>query len=528
MTPKPIVRSRLGDLESKVEQQRRALAASRAVRRVWERDHTLWSDSPTEITDRLGWLDVPAEILGAVDEVNSFVAGCRGDGLKDVVVMGMGGSRLFPEVLARSFDAGDVDDDGDTGLKIHVLDSTDPEAVGHIAAQLDPSTTLYLAASKSGTTIETRSHLDFFWARVNRGENFAAITDPGSELASLARERQFRWVFENRSDIGGRYSALSYFGLVPAALAGIHWTEMVSRAVHRRDEFMSDDPTINAALELGAILAAAVLAGRDKITILADPKIDSFGLWLEQLLAESTGKNSTGVIPIVDEPLGPIDVYGDDRVFVTIGDSGHGAGLEALADSGHPVIEMSITDPLDLGTQVLLWELATALCGAALRINPFDQPNVAEAKAATNSVLESSDRQPLPQASLDEVLGTLKRGDYIAVQIYADPRSAQVERLQELRLELRDRHRVATTFGIGPRFLHSTGQLHKGGPPTGVFIQVVSDDGIDAHIPSQPFGFSQLKWAQADGDLLTLHRHGLRVARTSISEIENHLASAVH
>jgi hypothetical protein len=455
-------------------------------------------------------------MAGALELLNGFVDGCLADGLTDVVVMGMGGSSLFPEVVARSFPT------GERGLRLHVLDSTDPAAVAHIAGHLHPDTTLYLASSKSGSTIETRSHLDFFWERVGRGDRFAVVTDPGSALGALARERGFRHVFENRPDIGGRYSALSFFGLVPAALAGADWVGMVAAAQQVTPSLRSSDPAVNVGLHLGAALAAGVQAGRDKATLVIDPRIETFGLWLEQLLAESTGKQGTGVVPVAGEALGPVDVYGSDRIFISIGDVEHPVGLDVLADEGHPVIELDLDDLPDLGAHVVMWEVATAVCGAVLGINAFDQPNVAEAKEATNKVLADG-AGDLPGATLAEVLLLLQPGDYVAVQAYMEPADDAVPQLEEIRLLLRDEHRVATTFGLGPRFLHSTGQLHKGGPPTGVFLQVVGADASDAEIPGQEFTFSQLKHAQADGDLLTLDRHGVRACRTTLAELSDHV-----
>ena len=516
MSSADVRRARLGPLETKVGEVLADLADREAVSRLWARDHLLWSADPTEISDRLGWLEVAGEMAGAAEELEGFVGGCRADGLTDVVVLGMGGSSLFPEVLARSFPA------AEGALRLHVLDSTDPGAVARIAGQLHSDTTLYLASSKSGSTIETRSHLEFFWEREGRGDRFAVVTDPGSELGALARERRFRHVFENRSDIGGRYSALSYFGLVPAALAGVGWTTLIARAAERTASLRSADPAVNAGLQLGAVLGAGVRMGRDKVTLVLDPRIAAFGLWLEQLLAESTGKAGTGVVPVADEPLGPVDVYGDDRLFVTIGRVEHPVGIDVLAEEGHPVVELDLDDPLDLGAQAIVWEVATAICGAVLGINPFDQPNVAEAKEATAKVLAADAPAPLPTATLDEVLDLVRPGDYVSLQAYVDPGGDEVEPLEEVRVQLRDELRVATTFGLGPRFLHSTGQLHKGGPPTGVFLQVVGADPSDADIPGQPFTFSELKHAQADGDLLTLHHHGLRAARTTVAELIRH------
>ncbi|MFN2607057.1 MAG: glucose-6-phosphate isomerase, partial [Acidimicrobiales bacterium] len=404
-------------------------------------------------------------------------------------------------------------------LKVWVLDTTDPAAVERVAATVPLDHTLFIAASKSGGTLETRSHLEYFWDRAGgRAEQFAVITDPGSALGALATERGFRRVFENRADIGGRYSALSHFGLVPAALGGVDVRELLHRAGHMAAATAPLVPADqNPGLRLGAVMAAAAAAGRDKLTILLPDEIASFGLWVEQLIAESTGKQGKGIVPVVGEPLGPPDVYGDDRLFVAVG-PGFSEPLAALAAAGHPVVELPYTDPFDVGAEVLRWELATCLAGVLLGINPFDQPNVAEAKAATNTVLAEGipDIAPEPLAGLLDQLGP---GDYLSIQAYVDPASEVVPRLQAARMRLRDHYRVATTLGIGPRFLHSTGQFHKGGPPSGVFAQVVADDELDVVIPGRHFGFSELKCAQAAGDLQTLRGHGLRAARVSVDEL---------
>ena len=519
MTTTGFRRVHLGPLDDAVEATLTDLAADDAVARLWSRDHTLWAPDPTEISNRLGWLEVAQDMAEARTRIDGLVAQALADGFTHAVVMGMGGSSLFPEVIARTFETG-----GPAGLELSVLDSTDPAAIARAVATVPSEHTLFVVSSKSGGTLETRSHLEFFWERIGRPEQFIAITDPGSELADLARERGFREIFENRSDIGGRYAALSFFGLVPAALAGIDWFGLVSRAQSLDVGLRDQDPALNAGLRLGAILAAAVKAGRDKVTLVLDPRIETFGLWLEQLLAESTGKAGTGVVPVVDEPLGPGGVYGADRLFIAIGDVNHPVGLDALADEGHPVVELDLDDPLDIGLQVLIWEVATALCCAVLEINAFDQPNVAEAKEATNGVLASG-APSLPTATLDDVLAMVGPGDYISLQAYLDPADADVDTLGEIRLELRDEFKVATTFGLGPRFLHSTGQLHKGGPPTGVFLQVVGDDLSDAAIPGRAFSFSQLKHAQADGDLATLKKHGLRAARVTVAELTAHVTT---
>ena len=501
---------RLGPLQDAVDATIADLVERKVVERAWAGDHTVWQDDPTEVADRLGWLHVVPEVLADRERLDTFAATAAADGLSHVVVMGMGGSSLFPEVLARTFPpaAG--------GPELRVLDTTDPAAVARIGHECPDDATLFVASSKSGSTVETRSHLETFWARIGRPEQFAVITDPGSALGALATERGFRATFENRPDIGGRYSALSYFGIVPAVLAGVDWAGLLATAQDMTAKIGPDvDQATNPALRLGAVLGAAVKAGRDKVTLVIDQDIETFGLWLEQLLAESTGKQGTGVIPIAGERLGPPEVYGDDRLFVGIGDH---HGLAPLAEAGHPVVEIPYGDPLELGSLVMLWELATAVCGAVLDINPFDQPNVAEAKEATASVLKSGppdiEVEPL-QGLFDQVVP----GDYVAIQAYVDPESGVVDALEDARTAIRDRFRVATTVGIGPRFLHSTGQLHKGGPPTGVFVQVVGDDPDDVDVPGADYTFSSLKHAQADGDLLTLRRHGLRAGRVSLDDL---------
>jgi glucose-6-phosphate isomerase len=491
------------------------LVAEKAIERAFDGDHTVWQDDPTEVADRLGWLQSPAEMAEVVPELDAFAAKCHGDGLRHAVLMGMGGSSLFPEVMAQTFEA------SDERLELHVLDTTDPAAVRRVATTCPPDETLFVAASKSGTTIETTSHLAFFWERVGRPEHFAVITDPGSQLADLGRQRGFRAVFENRPDIGGRYSALSYFGLVPAALMGVDVAGLLRSATSMLETCGAHVATAeNPAARLGAVLGAGVEAGRDKLTLVLPESVETFGLWLEQLIAESTGKHGTGVVPIAGEPLGPPDVYGDDRVFVAFAGDPR---LDLLAAAGHPVVVLDSAtrdgDALALGGEVVRWELATAMCGAVLGINPFDQPNVAEAKAATNTVLDKG----LPTIATTPVAALLeqvKPGDYVAIQAYVDPSDPVVADLERARVALRDRLRVATTFGLGPRFLHSTGQLHKGGPATGVFLQLVARDESELPIPGAPYGFSTLKRAQAAGDLETLQNHGLRAGRVDVDDLQ--------
>ncbi|HYI61414.1 MAG TPA: hypothetical protein VEW93_06370 [Acidimicrobiales bacterium] len=485
------------------------LAARGAVGRLWSGDHTLWQDDPTEVADRLGWLEVAGAMASQAERLQVFGDAVAAEGFRHVVVMGMGGSSLFPEVLARSFPP----QPGRPALR--VLDTTDPAAVQRVFHECPAPEALFVASSKSGTTIETRSHLASVLEHTGDPSHVVVVTDPDTPLAEEATARRFRALFENPPDIGGRYSALSYFGLVPAAAAGVDWEGLLASAAAVAPALRSPDPAENPGLRLAAALAGAVRAGRDKVTLVVDGEIDTIGLWLEQLLAESTGKHGTGVVPIAGERLGPPEVYGDDRLFVGIGEH---HGLAPLAAAGHPVVELPSEGPAGLGALVLVWEVATALCGAALGINPFDQPNVAEAKEATARVLDQGPSvvEAEPLAGLLDRVGP---GDYVAIQAYVDPESGVVDVLEDARTAIRDRYRVATTVGLGPRFLHSTGQLHKGGPPSGVFLQVVGDDPVDVAIPGRPFGFSALKHAQAEGDLLTLRAHGLRAARVTLDDL---------
>jgi glucose-6-phosphate isomerase len=518
---------RLGPLAAAADAALGELVDRDAVSRTWARDHTLWQDDSAEISDRLGWLTVVPDMAAQLDSLRATCDRLAAD-VDHVLLAGMGGSSLFPEVVAR---AARLDDGADAGApSLHVLDTTDPAAVARVGAELRPDRTLHIAASKSGTTLETRSHLAWAWERHPDPARFAAITDPGSTLAALAAERGFAAVFENPADLGGRYSALSLFGLVPATLSTPAEVDGLLASATGITERLRTSPRANPAARLAATVAAGVRSGRDKLTLVVPDGFATFGLWLEQLLAESTGKDGTGVVPVVGEPLGEPAQYGDDRLFVSLSTTDAVAPattsevetrgrLDALAAAGHPVVVLPFGGTFaDLGAQVLLWELATALAGALLGIHPFDQPDVAAAKAATGRVLEQG-RPELATTPLDELLGQVVPGDYLAVQAFVDPASPVVDDIQAARVALRDRLRVATTVGLGPRFLHSTGQLHKGGPDTGVFVQVVGDDPDDVPIPGQAYGFSGLKHAQADGDLVTLRDRKRRAARVTLGEL---------
>ena len=503
--------SSLGPLANAVDERLARFAREDVTHRLWSGDHTLWTDHDTEISDRLGWLAVVGAMEHEAEDLHTFAASVAADGITSVVLLGMGGSSLAPEVLGATFSA------TEHGLSLEVLDTTDPASIRALEERIDLDRTLFIAASKSGSTVETLSQLAYFAQQVTDPGRFVVITDPGSPLATLGTERGFRRVFLNPPDIGGRYSALSYFGLVPAALVGVDLLQLLDRAREMAQACHACvPPADNPGAWLGAVLGEAALAGRDKLTLIVPDEITTFGTWVEQLIAESTGKDGRGIVPVEGEAIGSPEAYGDDRLFVAIGE--HGA-LEALEAAGHPVVRLPYVDRYQLGGEIFRWAFATAVAGHVLGIHPFDQPNVQEAKDATARVLDGAGVDAATP-SAGAVLGTVTPGDYIAILAYV-PRSPEWDaRLQRVRLRLRGRHRVATTIGYGPRFLHSTGQLHKGGPDTGIFIQIVPDDGEDLSIPGRPYGFGELRRAQALGDLQALRAHGRRVARATVDELE--------
>jgi len=504
--------------------------APRVVRRIWEHDPDLWKPDDhahaKEIRQRLGWLDVVDWTRERLPEIRAVVDEVRRDGITDVVVLGMGGSSLAPEVLRQSYGP----QPGSPTL--HVLDTTDPQAIRTLTDRIDPTRSLFVVSSKSGGTVETLSHFAHFHDAVQRagaanpGRHFVAVTDPGTSLQKLAEQNGFRHVFLNRDDIGGRYSALSFFGMVPAALAGIDVARLLDRAGRMAAQCRPEvDPPLNAGLVLGTVMGLLHGVGRDKLTILAPPPIASFGLWAEQLIAESTGKEERGIVPVAAESIGAADLYGGDRIFVALRLGEHAefdAALEALEKSDQPVVTLLLDDVDDLGAEFFRWEFAVAVAGASLQIDPFDQPNVQESKDNTKQVLDQyvathalprDDTQPPDDAgeAVRALVDDAQPGDYVAILAYVDPTAENEQALQALRDAIRERRHVATTLGFGPRYLHSTGQLHKGGPNTGVFLEITVDDPVDVAIPGQPFTFSVLKQAQALGDLQSLRTHERRV-----------------
>ena len=500
-----------------VQTRLRRAADEDVVGRIWRKDGTLWGPEGTpEVTNRLGWLDIAERSKEQLPEYEGLRDELLNEGYTDAIVLGMGGSSLAPEVFRLSFGQADA------GLTLHVLDSTHPEEVQKYLDKLDLSKTVAIVSSKSGGTIEPMSMYKAFSARVD-GTHFVAVTDPGTSLEKLANQQGFRRTFYGDPDIGGRYSALSAFGLVPAVVAGYDVAAVLDGAIGAQEECQSESGG-NGGLWLGAALGELAKAGRDKLTFVADAPLDAYGVWAEQLVAESTGKHGRGILPIADEPLLGPEAYGDDRVFLHVarGDGGNASKLRALKDAGHPVITMRALGPTDLGRIFYLSEFAVAVAGWVLEINPFDQPNVQEAKDNTSRVLKdgSGDVQP---GSLSELTEGLQPPAYYAIMGYLPYSSETEAAVARLRQKLIAEHHVATTWGYGPRFLHSTGQFHKGGPKTGRFLQIIDEPQQDLEIPGEQFSFGTLIRAQADGDLETLRNHGLPAVRIDVKDLKEQL-----
>lgn len=515
-------------------------ARSSLLPRLLAKDPTLWvagDRERREVVERLGWLDLPASMADGLAEVERFAGEVRGAGFRRVVLLGMGGSSLAPDVCARLL----ARDHGAPALT--VLDSTDPEAVLAADEAGDLATTFCLVSSKSGGTVESNALAAYFLERTGgNGAQFAAITDPGTPLARLATSCGFRRVFLNPPDIGGRFSALSLFGLVPAALVGADVRRILASAQASREECRtSDGPAGRRAARLGALLASAAEQGRDKLTFLMPRAYEPFGAWVEQLVAESTGKGGKGVLPVVGEAVREPDGYGADRVFVALYPPGQDAGpeqgaLTALAKAGHPALALPFDPHTGLGAAFFEWEVATALCGAWLRLNPFDQPNVAESKANTDAVLGRFRHGAVPAPAAAGVpadlavrsgawLASVRPGEYVAILAYLAPTPAHDALLARLRAAVGAATGAAVTVGYGPRFLHSTGQLHKGGPPSGAFLQIEAEGARDVDVPGAGYSFGRLELAQALGDLEALEGRGRRLLRVRVQARD--LAAAV-
>ncbi|MEO8665988.1 MAG: hypothetical protein ABI462_10865 [Ignavibacteria bacterium] len=545
---------KLGKFNKKVLQTLKKFNKENIVNRIWEKDAAVWKEGPEFnelIKNRLGWLTLPVSMKSNCDEINLFVDELRSEGYTHAVVLGMGGSSMCPEVCREIFGV------REGYLNLHVLDSTDPMTVNDIENSIDIEKTLFIVSSKSGSTIEVDSFLRYFFDKVskvkgqNAGKNFIAITDPATLLESTAKENNFRKIFINPPDIGGRYSALSYFGLVPAAIIGVDIVKFLNNAENMMDDCMTIIAEKNPGVYLGTAIGELSKKGTDKLTFVLPPRISSFGFWVEQLIAESTGKEDKGVIPVEGEATGKISSYGKDRLFtcLTLGkENGSERKLKkALIKNDRPLIEIELDELYDIGGQFYLWEFATSVMGVVIGINPFDEPNVKESKDNTGNVLKYfEENKKLPEQKpqvqdkdlsvyvdkkssgkkktdkwkaedfLKYFLDMSKKGDYISLMAYIQKNKSNENILQEIRELLRSKKKLATTAGYGPRFLHSTGQLHKGGPDNGLYIQIVQDDTKDLEIPGKPYSFGVLKQSQANGDYESLKKHNRRVIRIDL------------
>jgi glucose-6-phosphate isomerase len=547
------------DLEAAIGARLESWTAERVAERLWAKDGSLWAASgkpADEVAAWLGWLDLPETMSARIAELEHLARDVRADGYRRAAVLGMGGSSLAPELFSRVFGwAGGPAGTGAAsadGLELRILDSTHPDVVRGFRSWAAEQRTLFCVSSKSGSTTEPNA-FQAAMGDIAPALDFLAITDPGSSLGELARAQEFRGIVEAPPDVGGRYSALTVFGLVPAALAGVDLGVLLSRALAMAEACRIPDAHENPGLALGAAIGEAALAGRDKLTILTTPRLAAFGDWAEQLVAESTGKAGRGIVPVVDEPLGDPASYGDDRFFVVVTLAGDELGeLRAFIEE-HDARHIELADPFDVGAEFVRWEVATAAAGIVLGIDPFDQPNVQESKDATKSLLDAfRARGALPQpmpvvsdaglaayadpsaigdtpVSVDGAVRQLVTGleagrDYFAILAYLPPDDEVTERLRRLRVGVRDALGVATTLGYGPRFLHSTGQLHKGGPDTGVFLQLTADPSKDLPIPGWDETFGTLIAAQALGDLASLQRRGRRALRLHLSDTDGGLA----
>lgn len=569
----------LGDYQARVDYALGAMDEQAFSRRFWEKDPSLWKQGPDGekvILNRLGWLGVVPTMIERVPEILRLVEEVRADNFTHAVLMGMGGSSLSPEVSRLTFGV------KEGYLDLMVLDSTIPSAVADIERRIDPAKTLFIVSTKSGTTVETLSAYEYFYQSLSNligdraGKNFIAITDPGTPLEEEAGKRGFRKTFINFPDIGGRYSALSYFGLVPAALIGVDINELMNRANSMAEACGPDvQPSENPAMILGAVMAELAMEGRNKLTLIMPQEIGSFGCWIEQLVAESTGKSGTGVLPVEGEFLTDPANYGDDRLFVytrlaSFANTELDEKVDTLIASGQPVLCIYLDDLYDLGAEYFRWEMATGVASALLGVNAFDEPNVKESKDNTNRLLSQFKAEGhLPQdepvieesgillycdeetkSVLDKIrtkgpyrdesllsyiaahLDQFQPGNYFALMAFIKP-SEEIDGIfQCMRGHLRDAYSAATTLGYGPRFLHSTGQFHKGGPNTGMFIQFTADDSEDVPVPGQLYSFSILKQAQAMGDALSLRSKGCRLIRihlgADIERVLNYVLDLVH
>lgn len=537
------------------------LEANTIIQRIWGHDHTVWQDDPTEISNRLGWLNIMDDMQADVGRMQGLLSSLENEAYSNVLLLGMGGSSLAPEVFSFIFDES-------YGLGLNVLDSTDPAMVKNYGDILDLNVTAFIVASKSGGTAETLSAFKYFYNllmdvyegdKEEVGKHFIGITDPNSKLIGMSEEYQFRDLFINDPNIGGRYSVLSYFGLVPATLIGVDVPEILRRAQEMGANNNLLDLDKNYGAQLGAVMGALAKEGRDKLTIFASPILANFGDWVEQLIAESTGKDGKGILPVVGELIGAPSSYGDDRLFVYLklsDDDTYDPAMDALKQAGQPVVTINLNGKYDIGGQFFLWEMATAIAGYFLNIQPFNQPNVESAKnmarAKIDDYMATGKLEELPVAlssdgievigdvSADSVVDALKNflaqaedGAYISVHAYVPMTEETIDVLQHLQSKLRDTTKLATTIGFGPRFLHSTGQLHKGDAGKGLFIQFTADNPIDVAIPDTAgsnesgMSFGTLQEAQALGDRAALLDVDRKFIRLHLSDVNENLRTLI-
>ncbi|HVN14100.1 MAG TPA: bifunctional transaldolase/phosoglucose isomerase [Anaerolineales bacterium] len=519
--------SQLGPLADSVSKCIAKLEADSVPSRLWKHDPTLWTTDPAgqaEARIRIGWLDLPESSRAALVDIKSFANQVHQAGIKKFLVLGMGGSSLAPEVFSRFFPQ--------TGYELAILDTTDPTQVRATAKEFQPEETLYIVSSKSGGTAEVMAAFNYFWdLSKGDGSHFIVVTDPGTSLETLAREHGFRKIFNADPNVGGRYSALTHFGLVPAGLLGVDLDHLLARALWMRDQSKNNIPAArNPGLALGAVIGESVLEGRDKLTVLADAPLSSFGSWLEQLIAESSGKQNKGIVPVDLEPVGKPSVYGKDRLFVYLRQTGEqDAAVKSLRAAGFPVLEFAMKDAYDLGAEFYRWEIAIATACHILGVNAFDQPNVQDAKDRTKAkIAEFHKKGKLKETdvvkversktALKKFLAQAKAGNYVAINAYLPRNEKTSAALTKLRTALRKKTGCATTVGFGPRYLHSTGQLHKGGPNTGLFLLLTVSAGKDVDIPTESMTYETLQRAQALGEYEALKARRRRVLRIHLTK----------
>jgi glucose-6-phosphate isomerase len=501
--------------QKEIETQLISFEESNIVQRLFDHDHTIWSDSPDEISNRLGWLDSPSEMLGNIEDINSFVSTCKKEGFQKVLLLGMGGSSLAPELFNEVFNK------SEKGLELRIADSTHPDRVAELRGYFSPEQTLYIVSTKSGGTVETISLMNFFYNQCseslgpeNAGSRFASITDPGSKLEEISSDLGFRKCFLNNPNIGGRFSVLSYFGLVPAALVGIDIQQFLNKVIKFKNQLISKQinlSSLNNPVRLGAIIGSLADNGLDKLTFVISAELINFGDWLEQLIAESSGKEGKGILPVIEKQTKDLSSYSLDRVFVCISlgnDKNILAKSDKIQDAGLPLITINLEDKTQLGTEFYRWEIITAIACAVLNVNPFDQPNVESTKVIARRFLaEYKEKGEIAEpeymqvenglticsdtnySTLSEAIsGLIANGNkiknkYISIQAYISQSSQNIEKLEEIKNALQNKTGIPITIGFGPRFLHSTGQLHKGDGGNGLFLQIVSDPADDIDIP---------------------------------------------